>query len=260
MDRSLRVAVIGAALLLLGTQGAFAGSPPYTDGPDIIVTDNKKDNVRGGAGRDIIDTRGGADVLRGDKNSDDLYGGDGPDTYYGNAGNDYLSEYSSYEPEPDIAGGDGDGFTGHDVLDGGDGADFIEGARGDDVIYGGDGSDKCEGDDDCVNLYGDTGNDTIYGGLGDDDMEGEQGDDRLYGNAGDDWIDAADDENVGHFDYVDCGPGHDVAVVNEDDTVVNCEVVETVPAPTAEATAASIRRGDRAQAAARAAFLAANPR
>jgi Ca2+-binding RTX toxin-like protein len=256
MDRRLGIAVMGTALLMVGSQAAFAGSPPYTSGPDIIVTDNHKDKVRGGAGRDIIDTRGGEDVLRGDKNSDDLYGGDGPDTYHGNSGADFLSEYSSYNPEDFGVAGDGDGFTGHDVMYGGNGADFIEGARGNDIIHGGPGSDKCEGEDDCSSLFGDTGDDTIHGGDGDDDIEGEQGSDRLYGNAGDDSIDAADDETVGDSDHVDCGPGHDVAYVNENDTVVNCEVVETFPNPTEDPDLASRIRSDREQAAARRAFLA----
>jgi Ca2+-binding RTX toxin-like protein len=254
MHRTLRVAVATAALLLVGSQVAFAGSPPYTDGPDVIITDNHKNTVRGGQGRDVLDTRGGADVLRGDKNSDSLFGGDGDDLYHGNAGNDEISEYSTYE-EPDVAG-DGDGFTGRDIVYAGVGADYVETARGNDVIYAGPGSDRCEGADDCVMLYGDTGNDTIYGGDGDDDMEGEQGDDRLYGQTGDDFIDAEDDESVGGTDYVDCGPGNDVAEVNEDDTVVNCETVLTFPIPTEEPPLLERLREDRQQAAVRKAALA----
>jgi Ca2+-binding RTX toxin-like protein len=261
MDRRLRIATLAAALTLVSATATVAETPPFTDGPDVIETGNGPDRIRGGPGLDRIFAAGGADVIRGGPDGDEIGGGNGRDTHYGNAGPDDLSEYDvPTEDEPDraVRGIDEpDGFTGNDVMHGGKGPDFIEGAQGNDTIYGDDGPDNgCGGAEVCANLYGDTGDDTIYGGQGDDGMEGEQGSDSLYGGEGSDWLDAADEETVGDSDFVDCGPGYDYALVNEDDTVVNCEEVETVPPPTEDPDAATVAQEHASQERARLRFRA----
>jgi peptidoglycan/xylan/chitin deacetylase (PgdA/CDA1 family) len=83
-------------------------------------------------------------------------------------------------------------------------------------------------------LFGRAGNDRLIGGPGDDSINGGTGRDTILGGPGDDRI-LADD---GYPDKINCGPGWDVAVVDELDTVAaNCEVVKggkaaSTPAPT----------------------------
>jgi hypothetical protein len=81
------------------------------------------------------------------------------------------------------------------------------------VIHGTPGADR---------LYGRGGNDSLYGGGGNDVLVGGSGADHLYGGPGNDTLQARD----GARDYVDCGPGHDTAVVDNVDVVArNCETV-----------------------------------
>lgn len=62
----------------------------------------------------------------------------------------------------------------------------------------------------------------VSGGTGDDDLYGEPGSDIIVGGEGGDFIESKD----GHRDYVICGPGDDVASVDEFDAVSSdCETV-----------------------------------
>jgi serralysin len=99
------------------------------------------DNLRGGAGNDVLRAGNGADQLRGDAGDDVCYGGAGNDTIipgvlfdipdggndvlYGDAGDDWLS-----------------GGVGNDRLFGGTGNDFLEGRGGNNTLFGGDGNDS----------------------------------------------------------------------------------------------------------------------
>jgi Ca2+-binding RTX toxin-like protein len=80
-------------------------------------------------------------------------------------------------------------------------------------------------------LTGSDGANTISGGGGDDNLTGAGGGDTLQGGDGNDSI-AARDTVV---DAVACGAGTDSAVVDPEDTVAECEVVDTgvpdVPPP-----------------------------
>ena len=92
-----------------------------------------------------------------------------------------------------INGGNGDdyidGQAGDDVISGGSGADTLIGGAGNDMIGGGQGADEIFGGagDDKVEASG--GNDVIYGGAGNDDLWASEGDDLVYGGLGDDSID-----------------------------------------------------------------------
>ena len=82
-----------------------------------------------------------------------------------------------------------------------------------------------------AHMFGDPGNDELYGGTGDDSMEGEEGRDRHFGGPDNDFIDAASDETLASDprDLVDCGDGHDTALVLPNDVVgENCEDVFNV--------------------------------
>lgn len=98
------------------------------------------------------------------------------------------------------------GSNGDDVIRGAGGGDFLSGGLGDDRLYGGAGDDG---------LYGNAGNDTLTGG---------NGPDRIVGGSGNDTVYSVGDDSV---DYVDCGPGYDVANrqpgPGANDTFVDCE-------------------------------------
>ncbi|WP_159997272.1 hypothetical protein [Roseomonas sp. 18066] len=99
------------------------------------------------------------------------------------------------------------------LVNGGDGQEFVQGGSGNDRIYGNlnDDSLKGGGGDDLLDggigndqLFGEDGNDTLVGGLGTDVLDGGAGDDKLSG--GDD----ADILTGGAGnDTMDGGPGED---------------------------------------------------
>lgn len=82
-------------------------------------------------------------------------------------------------------------------------ADILIGTNEDDVIFGRGGADR---------IFGKRGNDRLHGGTGRD---------RIYGGPGRDLILA----RGGGADFVDCGPGKDVARVDARDRVRHCERV-----------------------------------
>ena len=117
------------------------------------------------------------------------------------------------------AGGGDDtviGGAGGEVLDGGSGDDLVDGRAGNDSVGGGPGADR---------LLGGADDDTVDGGPGADVMQGDS-DDPLV--AGDDHLQAYDDVR----DVVVCGPGADVAMVDEKDVVSSedgCEELLVAP-------------------------------
>jgi hypothetical protein len=105
---------------------------------------------------------------------------------------------------------------------GGPAPETLTGTARADQIYGRGGGDS---------LFGRAGADLLLGGPGADSIEGGPGRDAIFGGPGSDRVFADD----GFADQVDCGPGWDVAVVDQLDTVApNCEVVKvgrSSPAP-----------------------------
>ena len=110
-----------------------------------------------------------------------------------------------------------------------DRADAMFGTTGEDDISGRDGNDTIAGDP-AVSpfIYGD---DLIRGGAGRDDIrDGNHGDpdvDQIFGGKGADRIDVREGDNS--RDVVDCGPGTDTVLLDETDTVTNCETVDHRP-------------------------------
>jgi Ca2+-binding RTX toxin-like protein len=92
------------------------------------------------------------------------------------------------------------------------GAHRVTGTHRADVILGGSGNDR---------VFGGAGDDRLQGGPGNDIITPGPGHDRVNAGAGDDRIYARD----GQRDVVDCGPGHDVAIVDALDRTRRCEVV-----------------------------------
>jgi subtilase family protein/hemolysin type calcium-binding protein len=86
---------------------------------------------------------------------------------------------------------------------------------------GGRGADRMRGTVAGDRLLGFGGQDQLRGLGGADCLNGGRGRDRLAGGAGKDTIQARD----GKRDVVDCGPGHDLAIVDRVDAVRGCETV-----------------------------------
>lgn len=110
-------------------------------------------------------------------------------------------------------------FVGNDrpnTISGANSADFIRGLGGNDTLYGRLGNDR---------IYGGDANDTIYGQPGDDVLNGENGNDKIitndgrnqaFGAPGDDSITAVNDTQP---DFINCGPGNDIARIQANDYV-----------------------------------------
>ena len=133
-------------------------------------------------GPEIVGT-GGNDVILGLAGDDDLFGGTesgpwGRDILEGGDGNDYLASADSASAVAFSVQVTDFG----DVLLGNAGDDIAVGNGGDDQLNGGDGDDFLSGRDGSDALTGGAGNDILSGGAGVDGMSGGPGDDILYGD------------------------------------------------------------------------------
>jgi Ca2+-binding RTX toxin-like protein len=142
---------------------------------------------------------GRAATIMGGARGDRIVGTGGPDVIFAGAGNDRIS-----------AG------KGNDVVCAGAGNDQVLGGPGNDWLFGGPGNDV---------INGGPGNDVIYGGPGNDRIYPGPGRDHVFAGPGNDRVFARD----GQRDVIDCGPGHDVAIVDAMDVTRHCEVVIRAP-------------------------------
>lgn len=171
----------------------LAISDPQNTGAGGIDSLMGIENVRTGAGNDLLSGDDGANVLDGGAGDDRLLGRGGGDRLIGGAGNDSLS------------GGEGEDwalFTGTTPVhvdlrilmaqDTGAGRDLLQGIE---AVAGGSAGDSLTGDDGRNHLLGGgaadrliglAGDDTLAGGVGDDLLSGGAGNDRLVGAAGND--------------------------------------------------------------------------
>lgn len=149
------------------------------DGNDKITGTEQDDTIDGRLGNDILNGLDGSDYIYGKGGEDTLDGGAGLDFLYGGTGRDHLMGGDGgdflwgFESEGDLANPDAD------VLEGGDGDDYLQAARGE--LYGGPGDDNMEG----IKVLG--GEVTMYGGAGNDRMEAAEFT-GAYGGVGDDRI------------------------------------------------------------------------
>jgi Ca2+-binding RTX toxin-like protein len=116
------------------------------------------------------------------------------------------------------------GLGGNDRLDGGRGNDCIEGRTGGDNMSGGLDNDKIYGSTGNDHLNGGPGSDYMSAGSGNDTINAAFGKDRALGGSGRDFINIA---TAGPAASVDCGPGNDVARINNNEKKRNtgCERV-----------------------------------
>ena len=197
---------------------------------DLLFPGDGKDVANGGDGVDtFIDDDGDDDVLNGEDGNDDIRAANGDDdTVDCGAGtsdqalvdaDDTVIDCETVVSADGVALGLNNvfGTNGHDTLSGlggvrligKHGKDTLDGGAVQDELFPGDGKDVVNGGDDAA------GGDQIF----DDD------DDRdvLNGEGGNDGIFAAN----GEPDTIDCGTGTDTALVDADDTVIDCETVVT---------------------------------
>jgi CSLREA domain-containing protein len=134
-----------------------------TLGPDVILGDSGRNDLRGLAGDDRMFGRSNADCLYGGTGNDFMKGGQGHDALYGRSGNDELS------------GGDDE-----DILLGETGHDRLYGGADDDRLYGGSEGDYIKGGDGYDTISAGPGNDVIDAtGKGLDAVDCGSGNDRV---------------------------------------------------------------------------------
>lgn len=194
-----RTVVFGTELAELSQRGALE----MADGSRLLIGDDERDVLAGGAGadglyggggNDILYGGDGADLLHGNTGDDTLNGGSGANVLYGGRGDDLINASAFRATEGTWAHGN----QGDDEVIGGDGNDTLYGGQGDDFIGGKDGNDL---------ISGDLGNDEIFAGDGDDLVIGGFGDDTLNGGYGSDFLSGGD----GNDQIIIYGPGQSLA-------------------------------------------------
>lgn len=147
------------------------------------------DWLTGGSGTNSLDGGSGADTIQA-TGSGSFYGGDGLDIINTGNGNDYVDGGEGNDTIITQGGNDEiDGGLGNDTILSGEGNDTVRGGQGADHITGGAGNDRLEGNDDNDTILGTTGNDTILGGEGNDILRGEADSDLINGGNGEDTLD-----------------------------------------------------------------------
>ena len=197
--RSLRLALVGAALCTLGLTTSALGACPGDE-----CNDRCCDVVAGAGPTSYSHSLASCDQLG---TPSDPNTPDGVCVICTNASGGTTINGASIDET--ICGGAGDddidGKGGDDTIFGLDGDDELAGSGGDDLIFGGDGTDIIEGGngEDTLSAGG-GGGDQVFGGSNDDTILGSADHDLLYGEGGDDTL-----INGNGADWVEGGPGAD---------------------------------------------------
>ncbi len=177
-------------------------------------------------GKDYADGGEGNDRIGGGGNDDRLIGGAGDDEIWGDALT-RGTRVSNPDGSETFVSLTGVVVPGDDVLEGGDGTDYLSGDGGDDVLDGGQGNDLLIGDtQQGVELLRPmvSGNDFLSGGEGNDELQGNAGHDVLIGGVGDDRLygdDSGVDPSQEGNDWLEGGDGADfLAGRGGEDTLV----------------------------------------
>ena len=182
-------------------------------GNDVMDGSPDRDEMYGGEGDDVLRGNGGGDLLVGDEGSDLLIGGAGTDSLM-------ETDRGGESPFSSATGSSG-------------GADTGDGEAGDDFIWLGSGADTAHGGEGDDSIAGGPGRDRLLAGPGDDEVAGEAGADAMWGGSGHDKLLAGRVEEGPYpfthvvdswSDRLDCGAGHDLAVLNVWDRPRRCEV------------------------------------
>jgi hypothetical protein len=206
MSRIGAVACVTIAVAC-GAGAAHAAALTGTAGDDVLVGTTGADDLFGLAGNDQLRGARGDDVLAGGPGSDDLAGGPGRDAVV------YAGEPAVSVTLDDLANDGPRGESDNVQTD----VEEVYGTPADDLVVASAGAE------------------TLDGAAGDDYLDGGGGADQLYGADGNDRVTARD----GRRDAVDCGPGADIAIVDDRDAVTGCEIIDRRPAvPRVDATVA----------------------
>ena len=127
--RKLIVLAIAVAALLVVAAPALAKVITGTNGDDVLIGTNNRDDISGKDGDDVIQGRDAGDDLFGEGGEDKVQGNNGPDDIYGGGGEDVLSGGNGDDFLADGTNGNGDGSV--DVIDCGPGRDVVEAERRD---------------------------------------------------------------------------------------------------------------------------------
>ncbi len=185
-------------------------------GNDTITTAKGNDTVYDNYGANNISTKEGDDTII--ANQLDYIPGEHSQTTVDNRGFfrkllDKITGKSDYEAQT-VDGNIIDGGDGDDYIEGGLGNDYIRGGKGNDVIYGLNGNDI---------IRGGGGNDYVDGGKGDDDIDIGSGNNVAFGGNGDDVIKAGKGNNVlvggRGADSIEAGDGKNKVTADSDDKI-----------------------------------------
>jgi Ca2+-binding RTX toxin-like protein len=184
-----RTLLFGPVLIDVSRRAAIS----FPDDSRLVIGDDARTSVVGGAHGDALYGLGGADLLRGEAGNDLLHGNAGDDTLISGSGYDTLYAGQGND-RIDASASDGaiaNGNKGDDQIDGGGGADTLPGGQGNDLISAGDGADFISGDlgDDVVQAG--AGDDRVFGGDGADSLSSADGSDLLNGGLGNDLLTVA---------------------------------------------------------------------
>lgn len=168
---------------------------------------SNRDQMYGEEGDDRLYAHADKNILHGGAGDDQLYAGESDDRLSGGGGNDWLygDVYRERVSQAGVNtstgayvnGSNTNDVTnyGDDVLNGGQGVDYLFGTGGNDDLIGGIGADWLFGDETAGaytfaadthgddHLFGEQGNDNLYGNGGADFMAGGDGDDTLVGDS-----------------------------------------------------------------------------
>lgn len=200
----------GHTATIVGTQGNDTITGRESEGADVIVTLGGDDRIYAGGGDDIVCSQAGDDMVNGMRGKDLIDAGYGNDVVGGGYDSDVLYLGSG----SDVYDGDASGSVNHlDTIYGQDGRDKIDTNLDSPMtVYGGKGSDWIR----AYSIF----SDHIYGGVGVDAI-----------NVRDFWYQDGEYLESDRPDTVNAGPEpentKDSCVVNSNDTVSNCESVET---------------------------------
>ena len=231
-----------------------------TSGNDAISGGDGNDKIFGFSGNDILNGDAGDDIIVGGYGSDIIDGGTGNDTIIADddeqsyfdalSGTDLLpSELNSlFVNDNDVIdAGDGDDFVslieGDDSVNLGSGNDILQNQYADAIIHGGSGDDEISSIAGNNIVFGEEGNDKIALGFGDDIVDGGLGDDKIDvgdgvnkvdGGAGDDLIlsginndeiTGGDGNDIiqdqGGNNILDGGAGDDYVIADEGDDIIS---------------------------------------
>jgi Ca2+-binding RTX toxin-like protein len=214
-----------ALTLLLACEIALAATIDCVAGEDYCIGTNNPDTINGSDVGEKIHGLDGDDTLLGNGGNDGLVGGKGNDVIRGGEGTDGIGSRSgpgadkiyleggedSVEDSSFRCGRDGDCVNDRNVIDGGEGNDYISGNF---KVFGGPGNDEVYAWDSALNFDGKQRNTIVLNGGG--------GLDLLRGSYSRDTIYAQDGEE----DNISCGGGNDTVYFDEGlDSVnpLNCE-------------------------------------